>query len=161
KTVLRIGAGMFAGFLGERRGDVFQNGFTQNTNMVLTNTAGLQLLPFISTLSNPFPTGVTEPVGAAAGPQTFLGPGFTFFNQSPKIPMTTRWEGSLQREYRGFMFELAYIGNKTNHIEVTRNINALPSQYLSTSKARDDAWNTLLTTNIGANPLSGLVGGST
>ena len=32
---------MFAGFLGERRGDVMQNGFTQNTNMVLTKDNGL------------------------------------------------------------------------------------------------------------------------
>ena len=77
---------MFAGFLGERRGDVFQNGFTQNTNMVLTTNNGLT---WLTTLSNPFPNGVTEPVGAAAGYQTFLGQGFTFFNQNPKIPMTT------------------------------------------------------------------------
>src|SRR5262249_1058187 len=35
-TVVRGGFGMFAGFLGQRRGDVQQNGFTQNTNMVLT-----------------------------------------------------------------------------------------------------------------------------
>ena len=43
KTVLRTGMGMFAGFLGERRGDVLQQGFTQNTNMVLTNDNGSAL----------------------------------------------------------------------------------------------------------------------
>ena len=81
-TVVRSGFGMFAGFLGERRGDVFQNGFTQNTNMVLTNDNGLH---FISSLANPFPNGVAEPVGATAGPQTFLGQTFSYFNQNPKI----------------------------------------------------------------------------
>ena len=92
--------------------------------MVLTNDNGLH---FLTTLANPFPNGVAEPVGAAAGPQTFLGQGFTFFNQNPKIPITIRWEASLQREFKSFLLEANYIGNKTNHLEVTRNINALPA----------------------------------
>ena len=37
-----------------------------------------------------------------------------------------RWEASLQRQFKQFLLEANYIGNKTNHIEVTRNINALP-----------------------------------
>src|SRR6185369_1806791 len=63
KLVLRSGFGMFAGFLGQRRGDVQQNGFSQNTNMVLTNDNGLH---FLTTLANPFPNGISEPQGAAA-----------------------------------------------------------------------------------------------
>ena len=156
KTVVRSGLGMFAGFLGERRGDVFQNGFTQNTNMVLTNDNGLH---FLTTLANPFPSGVAPAVGAAAGPQTFLGQGFTYFNQNPKIPITNRWEASLQHEFRSFLLEANYIGNKTNHIELTRNINTLPYQYLSTLRTRDDTYNNLLTASI-SNPLAGLVPGN-
>ena len=86
----------------------------------------------------PFPNGVAEPVGAAAGSQTFLGQGFTYFNQYPKIPITMRWEAGLQREFRDFLLETNYIGNKTNHIEITRNINTLPRQFLSTLPTRDD-----------------------
>ncbi|MBI4905185.1 MAG: TonB-dependent receptor [Acidobacteria bacterium] len=156
KTVLRSGFGAFAGFLGERRGDVLQNGFTQNTNMVLTNNNGLT---FLTNLANPFPNGVAEPVGSAAGPQTFLGQGFSFFNQNPKVPITMRWEASLQREFRSFLFEANYIGNKTNHIELTRNINTLPYEYLSTSKIRDDVYNNLLTATF-PNPMVGLVPGN-
>lgn len=159
KTVLRTGMGMFAGFLGERRGDVVQNGFTQNTNMLMSNSSGLPLLPFVSTMANPFPNGVAEPVGSAAGYQTYLGQGFTFFNQNPKIPVTIRWQASLQREVRSFLLELDYIGNKTNHTEVTRNINTLPQQYLSTLPTRDDTYNNLLTASI-SNPLYGLVPGN-
>ena len=155
-TVLRSGVGMFAGFLGERRGDVFQNGFTQNTNMVLTKDNGLH---FLTSLANPFPDGVASAVGAAAGPQTYLGQGFTYFNQNPKIPITTRWEASLQHEFRGFLLETDYIGNKTNHIELTRNINTLPYQYLSTQPLRDDTYNNLLTASI-TNPLYNLVPGN-
>jgi hypothetical protein len=156
KTVLRSGLGMFAGFLGERRGDVQQNGFTQNTNMVLTRDNGLH---FLTTLANPFPDGVADAVGAAAGLQTYLGQGFTFFNQNPKIPVTMRWEASLQRQFRSFLFEANYIGNKTNHIEINRNINTLPRQYLSTLPTRDDTYNNLLTATF-PNPLVNLVPGN-
>ena len=157
KTVIRAGAGIFAGFLGERRGDVIQNGFNQNTNMILTTDSGLT---FINKLSDPFPTGITEPVGASKGYQTFLGQTFNYFNQNPKVPMTNRWEISLQREFRGYLFETNYIGNKTNHIELTRDINTLPAQYLSRMRTRDDANNNYMTANI-ANPLRGLDPGNT
>jgi hypothetical protein len=156
-TVVRGGFGMFAGFLGERRGDVIQNGFTQNTNMVLTNDGGLT---FLTKLANPFPNGVAEPVGAAAGYQTFLGQGFSFFNQYPEIPITNRWELGFQHARKGYLFEFNYIGNKSNHIELTRNINTLPYQYLSTSRLRDDANNNVMTANI-PNPMQNLVPGNT
>jgi len=156
KTVFRTGAGMFAGFLGQRRGDVQQNGFTQNTNMVLTTDNGLH---FISSLANPFPNGVAEAVGAAAGPQTYLGQGFTFFNQNPKIPITMRWEASIQRQFKQFVLDTAYVGSKTNHIEVGRNINTLPGQYLSRLTTRDDTYNNLLTASI-SNPMYNLVPGN-
>src|SRR5450759_4293189 len=147
---------MFAGFLGERRGDVFQNGFTQNTTMTVSSDNGLH---FDSTLATPFPNGVAEPVGAAAGMQTYLGQGFTFFNQNPMIPVTMRWEASFQRQFKQFLMELNYLGNKTNHIEITRNMNTLPYQYLSTLPTRDDTYNNLMTASI-SNPLAGLVPGN-
>ena len=157
KTVIRTGFGMFAGFLGERRGDVIQNGFSQTTNMVLTQDSGLT---WLTTLANPFPNGVTEPKGSSEGYQTYLGQSFSFFNQNPRIPMTMRWEFGLQQQLRGFVIEANYIGNKTNHIEVTRNINALPAQYWSTSPLRDDVNNNYLSASI-KNPLYGLLPGNT
>jgi hypothetical protein len=125
--------------------------------MVLTNDNGLT---FLTKIANPFPNGITEPRGAADGPQTFLGQGFSFFNQEPEIPMTLRWEFGLQRQMKSFVFEANYIGNKSNHLEVTRNINALPRRYLSTLPTRDDTYNNLLTATFN-NPLRGLVPGST
>ena len=158
KTVVRAGGGMFAGFLGERRGDVLQNGFSQNTNLVLTSDSGLH---WLTTLANPFPNGITEPKGNSEGYQTYLGQGFTFFNQNPKVPSTMRWEAGLQQELKGgFVIDASYVGSKTNHIEITRNINALPQQYWSTLPVRDDANNNYLGANI-KNPLYNLVPGNT
>jgi len=141
RTVLRSGFGMFAGFLGERRGDVFQNGFTQNTNMVLTTNNGLN---FLTTLANPFPNGVSEARGAADGLQTYLGQGFTYFNQNPKLPVTMRWEIGIQNQFKGFLVETNYVGSKTNHIEITRNINTLPSFHRKLIGVTDGTSNTIM-----------------
>jgi Carboxypeptidase regulatory-like domain len=157
KTVIRTGFGMFAGFLGERRGDVIQNGFSQTTNMVLTQDSGLT---WLTTLANPFQNGISEPRGAADGYQTYLGQSFSYFNQNPKIPLTMRWELGVQQEVRGFVVDASYIGSKSNHIELTRNINPLPAQYWSTSPLRDDANNNYLSASI-KNPMYGLLPGNT
>jgi hypothetical protein len=153
-TVVRSGFGMFQGFLGERRGDVIQSGWSQATNMVPSADNGLT---FIGTLSNPFPNGIQEPVGSAAGGQTFLGQAISFFNQSPKVPRVFRWELGLQHELKGgFVVGLDYVGNKTYHIEISRNLNALPNQYLSTSPFRDNTTNNYLTATV-PNPFQNLV----
>jgi hypothetical protein len=157
KTVIRSGIGMFAGFLGERRGDVIQNGFSQTTNMVQTQDSGLT---WLTNLANPFPNGISEPRGAADSYQTYLGQGFSFFNPNPKVPITLRWELGLQQEFRGYVLDASYIGSKTNHIEITRNVNALPIQYWSTSPLRDDTNNNYLSASI-KNPLYGLLPGNT
>ena len=49
------------GFLGVRRTAVIQSGFSQTTNMVPT----IDNINFVATLSNPYPNGITAPVGAA------------------------------------------------------------------------------------------------
>jgi hypothetical protein len=142
KTVIRSGYGIFFGFLGQRRGDVIQNGFSQNTPLNVSLDNGLT---FIETLSNPFQNGLLPAVGAAAGTQTGLGQAITFFNQHPLAPYMQRWELGVQREIGNkFVAEVAYVGNRGTHIETTRNINATPNQYLSTSATRDQARNDYL-----------------
>jgi hypothetical protein len=158
KTVLRAGYGIFFGFLGQRRGDVVQSGFAQNTPFTASNDSGLT---FIATLSNPFPTGILEPVGAANGYQTYLGQSVTFFNQTPLMPYMQRWELSLQRELsHGFVAEAAYVGNRGTHIEFSRNLNATPLQYLSTSPTRDQAKIDYLSANV-PNPFYDTAAGKT
>ncbi|HKP87532.1 MAG TPA: TonB-dependent receptor, partial [Blastocatellia bacterium] len=154
KTVLRAGYGMFYGFLGQRRGDVIQSGFSQNTPFIPTLDSGLH---FTATLSNPFPNGIQEPVGAGAGPQTFLGQSVTFFNPSPRSPRMQRFQFSIQRELPGgFFVEAAYVGNRGSNIEINRNLNVTPQKFLSTSLTRDQARLNYLTANV-PNPLRGLM----
>jgi hypothetical protein len=162
KTVIRGGAGLFAGFLGERRGDVIQTGWSQTTTAAVRYNANGA--PIGADMASAFlTTPLIQPVGNAAGRQTYLGQGISFFNQDPKLSKQLRYQIGFQRELPGGMtFEAAYVGNYGYDIEITRNINALPIQYLSTDNARTAAMvanNTWLTGSV-ANPFAGLLPGT-
>ncbi|MBS1825439.1 MAG: carboxypeptidase regulatory-like domain-containing protein [Acidobacteria bacterium] len=151
KTIVRGGYGVFFGFLGQRRGDVIQSGFSRNTPFVPT----LDNVNFINTLSNPFPTGFLAPLGAAQGAQTFVGQSISFFNANPKAPYMQRWQLGIQRELgNGFVFDIGYVGNRGTAIEIGQNLNVTPQQYLSKSLTRDNATINYLSANL-QNPFRG------
>jgi Carboxypeptidase regulatory-like domain len=157
KTVIRGGFGLFAGFLGERRGDVIQPGYTRSTLLGTTTLAsGAPVPQSISNFSN---ITVLEPVGSAQGKQTGLGTPISFFNQNPKSSKQARFQIGFQRQLPGgYVLEAVYVGNRGYNIEIVRNINALPVQYLNTDNSRTAAQvinNTLLTTLV-TNPFAGL-----
>lgn len=140
KTVIRGGFGLFQGFLGERRGDVIQPGYTQTTIQPLATGPNGAPLPVL--ISTPFPSGITEPSGNALGQQTALGQTISFFNQDPKVAKQARWSFGVQRElWGGWMFEAVYVGDKGYDIEITRNLNALPNKYLNLDNSRTAAQN--------------------
>ena len=153
KTAIRTGFGIYQGFLGERRGDVVQTGFSQQTPFNPFANDGVTIL---NTLSNPFPNGLLPISGSSLGGQTGLGQALTFFNQNPNVSKAYRWQFDVQRQFLGSVFEVAYVGNKGVDIEVTRNINALPNQYLSTLNVRDTAQNAFLSAAL-PNPFLNLL----
>ncbi len=154
KTVLRGGYGMFFGFLGQRRGDVIQTGFSRNTNFIPSQDNGLT---FIATLSNPFPNGLLQPVGAGQGYQTSVGQSITSFDSNPVRPYMQRWQLNIQREFGGgYVFDIGYVGNRGTDIEIGQNLNVTPQQYLSRSRVRDNATINYLSANL-ANPFRGIL----
>jgi hypothetical protein len=153
-TVFRGGYGMFYGFLGQRRGDVIQSGFSSTTSLVPSLNNGLT---FFDTLSDPFRSGIQEPVGAALGAQTFLGQSITFFDPDPRSPRMQRWQAGVQRELPGrWVLNASYVGNRGSQIQTSRNLNATPNQYLSTSPVRDQARIDYLGANV-PNPFANLM----
>lgn len=161
KTVIRGGFGLFAGFLGERRGDVFQNGYSQTTTGVLSSIpVGMTSTPIPFSLSTPLMnTPILEPVGDSLGRQTSLGQGISFFNQNPKVSKQARGQIGIQREFGGGWFaEAVFVTNHGYDIEIARDINALPNKYLNTDNSRTTAMtnNSTFLGGAVANPFAGL-----
>jgi hypothetical protein len=72
--------------------------------------------------------------------RTFLGRGISFFNENPLNPHLSRWSFSIQRELPGRMVaEITYVGSRANKLAISRNLNPVPAQYLSTRPERDQA----------------------
>ena len=112
------------------------------------------------TLDNPFPTGIQQPTGAAAGLSTFLGQSITFYNPNPLNPYSIRWNFDIQRSLgKGMVFEIGYTGNHAVHLTIDQVLNYTPAQYLSTSPVRDQAVIDRNSTNV-ANPFAGLLPGT-
>jgi carboxypeptidase family protein len=148
----------------------FQPGFSQSTSLVPSNDLGLT---FNATLTNPFPNGVIAPAGASRGPDTFLGQDLNNASGTRFVPLdfknaqNTRYLISVQRELPNqWLIEGGYTGShgwnlttgggtQAGEIE----LNALPTQYLSTSRVRDQANIDFLAALV-PNPFRGLLPGT-
>jgi hypothetical protein len=132
---------------------VNQGGFNQSTNLIPTLNNGQT---YVASLSNPFPNGFERPPGAAQGLRTFLGRGISFFQERPLNPYNTRWSLAVQRELPGrIVAEVTYVGSRANKLGLSRNINAVPAQYLSTSRERDNTTINFLGAQV-RNPFFGI-----
>jgi hypothetical protein len=162
QTIIRGGVGLFGGFLGERRGDVIQTGYSQTTTVSTTLNANGAPIPV--NWDNAFLTNaIIEPTGNALGKQTSIGNAISFFNQNPMVSKQLRWQIGVDRELaHGITVNAAYVGNYGYNIEISRNLNALPIQYLSTDNSRTAAMtanNAWLSGSV-ANPFAGLLPGT-
>jgi hypothetical protein len=159
KTVVRSGFGIFVspnGINGTH--GLNQEGFSQTTQFTATNNSYLSPA---NTLSDPFPNGILPPVGAANGPGTFLGQGVTFYNPEVRNSYSLRWNFGIQQQLPGqIVLEVAYVGNHAVHLPVTKQLDYIPRQYLSTSPTRDNPTISLLTGTV-PNPFKGLLPNST
>lgn len=155
RTVLRGGFGLFYYDLGIA--GMNQTGFSQSTSFV--STLNGYLSPN-ATLSNPFPSGIEQPVGATLGLDTFLGKGVSFFSPDQRGSYSARWNLNIQRLItKNTVVELGYLGNHSVHLGVDRSLSFTPARFLSTSPMRDQATIDLLSANV-ANPFKRLLPGT-
>jgi Carboxypeptidase regulatory-like domain len=156
KTVLRGGWGIFT--VPFVIAGVQQPGFSLPTNLVPTTDGGLT---FAANLSNPFPSGVLTPPGAGQGTSTLLGQNIpTFLPRDVNNTQAQRWEFGIQHELPGqWLLDVSYVGNRSYQGVVGTNIlNAIPRQFLSTSRERDNTVINSLSANV-TNPFRGLIPG--
>jgi outer membrane receptor protein involved in Fe transport len=174
KTVLRAGYGIFTQpFQLQTANTVFQPGFSSPTTFTASTNNGLT---FIGSLRNAFPNGIAPSPGSAQGLMTFVGRDVTSSNATG--PSTTvllhdrnnanysRFVVGVQRElpYK-FGVEVSYVYSKGSDLAVSRELNAIPRQYLNDFTGVTDpaaitaaitSVNTFLNANV-ANPFRGLV----
>lgn len=156
KTVIRAGTGIFDYNYGVLLSQ--QPGFSVSNAYVATNNS---FLSPATTLSNPFPNGIQQPVGAAAGVNTFLGQSVTYYNPHLQNQYSLRWTFDIQQQLPyDTVLEIGYLGNHSVHLTTNFSQTSLPAQYLSTSPFRDQATITALAAVV-PNPLSGLLPGTT
>jgi hypothetical protein len=162
KTVIRSGFGIFYqpfGLIG-----ISQPGFSQSTAMVATNNS--YITPF-GTLSDPFPGGsIKQPVGSALGVNTYLGQSVGFTNPQLQQPYSIRWNFNIQQQLaKNWMLEIVYAGNHAVHLQnnlaasSATALNAIPTQYLSTTGQQDPGVINALNAVV-PNPFAGLLPGT-
>ena len=152
-TVIRSGYGIYFGTIGVDTFQPVQSGFSQVTPIQASLNNGVT---YTSTLANPLPNGLIPASGAAGGLATNLGQAIQFFDPAMKAPYSQRWSLGVQRQLPGqFVLDLSYVGNRTTHLAVTKNLNSTPAQYLSTATTRDQNTINFLTASY-PNPFSGL-----
>jgi hypothetical protein len=116
---------------------------------------------YIANNRNLFPTGLISPPGSSLGLSTNLGQGLVVNQANRKQPYAQRWSFGIQQELpMQWLMEVSYVGNRAVRLQVARELNALPNQYLSTSPVRDQARITYLAQNFrspfaGLNPIYG------
>ncbi|MBP7474209.1 MAG: TonB-dependent receptor [Pyrinomonadaceae bacterium] len=171
KTVLRAGFGMFTSPFQIQA--IFQPGFSSPTLFVPSTNNGLT---FIATLQNPFPNGVAPSPGSSQGLMTFVGrdvtaanatgPTSTVLSYDRKNANFSRFLFGVQRELPFQIgVEATYIYSSGRDLAVSRELNAIPAQYLNnfsvtsnsaTILASITSVNTFLNASV-ANPFRGLI----
>jgi hypothetical protein len=135
KTVVRAGYGMFFAPLGTLYTNTEMAGFSLVTPILATLDDGLS---WRAGLANPFPTGLDQPLRAEGGLSTNLGLPVTAFPDFRPNPNAQRWTFGFQRQLpQQFLLEAMYVGNRNTRLNVVRNMNYTPAQFLSTSPVRD------------------------
>jgi len=134
-----------------------QEGFSASTAYVASTNGGFSST---GTLTNPFPSGYSQPVGSTLGASTFLGSpsAINFLAPSQHDPYSERWNIGVQyTATSSTLIEAMYVGNHATHLPVAaQNINATEMQYLTTNPYPDYNLKTAAGTKL-ANPFSGLL----
>ena len=114
-----------------------------------------------NTLTNPFPTGFSTPVGSSLGASTGLGMTESFLAPNQHEIYSERYDVGVQHSLsNSTLLEVLYVGNHSLHLPVaSQNINAVLPQYLSTGPYRNQNLATAYAAST-ANPFAGLLPGS-
>lgn len=107
-TVIRAGYGLFWAPWNYNTTQHGQVGFTRTTSL---NQSSAEREPPLTTLDNPFPSGLLQPIGSSLGLLTGVGGTINFIDQTKGSPYVHQYSVDLQRELPGHMaVTVGYVG---------------------------------------------------
>ncbi|MCU1262169.1 MAG: TonB-dependent receptor, partial [Bryobacterales bacterium] len=135
KTTFRGGFGVFYAPIRFADDASLAPGYTQTTGYVFSNDGGANPA---NSLSNPFPSGIPQPVGNALGGLTGVGQNINFIDQNRTSGLVYQYSFDIQRELPYHIaFEVGYVGSDSHHLQASStgnnyiNINQVPTAYLA------------------------------
>ncbi|HEX4228818.1 MAG TPA: TonB-dependent receptor [Bryobacteraceae bacterium] len=157
KTVIRGGYGIYFAPQFGIGSPISTIGYNATTSYIASTDNNLTSA---GTLSNPFPSGVSQPVGKTLGAATGIGQNISLIDPAAKSPYVEQYSIDVQRQLPGSIaLELGFVGSKSAHLTLgtaTINANALNPAYLSQGAALTQS----VTNPFYGNGGSGIVGTS-
>jgi trimeric autotransporter adhesin len=136
KTVVRGGYGVFFAPQYAIGAPIATVGYNQQTSYIASTNNNSTAA---NSLSNPFPTGILQPVGATLGALTGEGQSFSLVDPNARSPYTEQFSLDIQREVHwGIVTEVGYVGSRSKHMSLgsaSINENALDPSLLSLGSA--------------------------
>jgi len=92
-----------------------------------------------TSLADPFPAGLREPVGGSVGLMAQVGDSLSFFDDKRVNPYNQQWQLSVQQELPARMlFEIAWMGMHSLKQIESFNLNEKPDRYLALGRAENN-----------------------
>jgi Carboxypeptidase regulatory-like domain len=159
-TVIRTGYGIFYLPVDVRWDDAPHNLFINTFSQPWLASVNGQGVTPLNPISNPFPTGIIQPMGRNQALINVQGSGLQAPISNNPAPYVQQWNFDIQRQLPGnSLIDVAYAGSKGTHLPMhTQDLDQMPLSVLPQggASAANDAIIAALTANV-PNPFFGVV----